>query len=369
MRFPGPPGCIASITVSLTSLNDTMAFWRGVLRPLGFGRIGEWSGCVLWAGEQAQLLLQEADEPSKRLIIMLRAKTRQVVDAIHATAVREGWPVVETPAPKFIAPGYYSCVLAVPGEPSIRITIACAWDGLPERADAALVRIPGADPDVVLGGYLFRPEMQRGGAVIVLHGYASNAAETAGTGRLLAAAGWTALCLSQRGWIGSTGREDQGLRQPDDVLCAAEWLQRETGNARVGVLGFSQGGQVALLAAARDRPFAFIVAYFPCTDLRTWPQQAKANGIEYYLEDFVAPEDIARCSPVSSAARIGAPTLLIHGEEDCIVPIKQSEAMVAANPAIQLFRVPGGEHGLREHHGVVWPTVLAFIDRELEATR
>lgn len=364
MRFPSSPGCIASITVSVTSLSDTMAFWRGLLHPLGFGRIGEWSGCVLWAGDQAQLLVREAAEASKGLVIMLRAGSRQVVDAIHATALQAGWPVVEKPAPKFIAPGYYGCVIAVPGAQGIWISIAHAWDDLPERSDATIVRVAGADPDVVLGGYLFRPEAASRGAVIVLHGYASSALDTVGAGKQLAAAGWTALCLSQRGWLGSTGREDQGLRQQDDVLCAADWLQRETGLTRIGVMGYSQGGQVALLAAARGRPFAFVIAYFPCTDLQTWPQQADGNGIRDYLEDFVTSDNIARCSPVSCASRIVAPTLLIHGEEDRIVPIAQSEAMVAANPAIQLLRVPGGDHGLWEQHDAIWPAVLAFINRE-----
>lgn len=187
--------------------------------------------------------MQEMPEPSNRILIMLRAGSRAQVDAIHATAQAEGWPVVETPGPQFIAPGYYGCILAVPGAEGIKIAIAHAWDDLPERTDAAKVRIAGADPDVVLGGYLFRPAVAKGGAVIVLHGYASNAHDAANTGARLAADGWMALCLSQRGWLGSTGDEDQGLRQPDDVVCAAEWLERETGTARIGLLGFSQGGR------------------------------------------------------------------------------------------------------------------------------
>jgi dienelactone hydrolase len=370
MRFPSSIGRIASVTVGVTSLNDTMAFWRGVLHPLGYGRINEWPGSVLWGRDGAQLLVEESPYASSGIVIMLRAPSREVIDAIHATAVTEGWPVKEPPGPQYIAPGYYGCALTVPGAPLIKIAIAHAWDDLPERTDAATVHIAGADPDVSLGGYLFRPTVAAPRApipmaVIVLSGYGGDATGIAATGAELAQAGWTALCLSQRGWLGSTGNEDQGLRQPDDVLCAADWLARETGAARIALLGFSQGGQVGLLAAARAPRFACVVAYFPCTDLVTWPGQVEHDGIRHYLDDFVRPEDIARCSPLHVARDITAPTLLIHGDQDTQVPIAQSEAMIAANPAIRLRRIAGGEHGLWKQWEELWPEVLAFIDQHL----
>jgi hypothetical protein len=45
------------------------------------------------------------------------------------------------------------------------------------------------------------------------------------------------------------------------------------------------------------------------------------------------------------------------------VPIAQSEAMIAANPAIQLRRVPGGAHWLWQQSKELWPEMLGFIDR------
>jgi dienelactone hydrolase len=369
MRFPNQPGCLASVTVAVTSLNETMAFWRAVLHPLGYGRINEWPGSVLWAREGSQVLVQEASEPSRRIVIMLRAGSRREVDAIYATAQTEGWPVKEAPGPQFIAPGYYGCVLAVPGAEGICIAVAHAWDDLPERSDARKVRIDGADPSVLLGGYLFTPEGASSGSVIVLHGYGADANVTAHLGARLAADGWTALCLSLRGWLGSTGHEDQGLRQPDDILCAAAWLEREMGDTRVGLLGFSQGGQVALLAAARAPRFGAVVAFFPCTDLASWPHQVEGHGIAHYLDDFVAPEHIAACSPLYVADRIAVPTLLIHGDKDRLAPIAQSEALVAANPSVRLRRVSGADHGLAEQFDIVWPEAVAFINQHLAAAR
>ena len=38
--------------------------------------------------------------------------------------------------------------------------------------------------------------------------------------------GYAALALSLRGWLGSEGESDQGLRQPLDVLAAIDWLAK-----------------------------------------------------------------------------------------------------------------------------------------------
>ncbi len=367
MRFPSAPGGVASVTLCVRSLADTAPFWRAVLRPLGYGRTGAWLGGVLWAREGAQILLIEAPEPASGVELVLRASSREQVDAIHAEAAVWGWPVPEPPAPMPHAPGLYGCVLLVPGAEGIRIGIAHAWDDLPERGDAELVRLPGVDPEVRLGGYLFRPERPSAAAVLVLHGYGGDATLTAGLGARLAARGLTTLCLSQRGWLGSTGAEDQGLRQPDDALLAADWLRKEAGAAHVGLLGFSQGAQVALLAAARShpRPPEAVVAFFPCTDLHTWPQAVEGKAVASYLEDFVRPEDLDRCSPARVAHRITAPTLLVHGDADRLSPLSQSEAMVAANPALRLHVVPGADHGLGTWFDAAWETAMAFLEAHL----
>jgi hypothetical protein len=195
MRFPNSLGCLASVTLAVTSLDGTMAFWRAVLHPLGYGRINAWPGSVLWAREGSQVLVQEASEPSRRVVVMLRADRREQVDQIHAAAHAANWPIRRAPASQFIAPGYYGCVLAVPGTEGIRIAVAYAWDDLPERSDARRVRIAGADSEVVLGGYLFASKGPPRGAVIVLHGYGGDATSTTAAGHDLAGDGWLALCL------------------------------------------------------------------------------------------------------------------------------------------------------------------------------
>src|SRR4249920_440190 len=113
------------------------------------------------------------------------------------------------------------------------------------------VNLPGAG--VTLGGILFRPASTAKllPAIIVLHGWARpgvpGASRIEGTARRLSEQGYVALALSMRGWPPSSGWDDCGTRQPDDVAEAADWLAALPGvNAdSIGVLGFSLGGQVA----------------------------------------------------------------------------------------------------------------------------
>jgi dienelactone hydrolase len=366
MRFPDAAGAIASVSVTVTSLAGTMDFWRGVLHPLGYGRVHLWPGHVLWARDGAQLLVGEGAEPARGVTLTLRAAARAQVDAIWAAAEAADWPREEAPREQPFAPGYYGCVLRVPDAPGIRVAIAHAFDDLPEHEGARRVRIAGADPDVEIGGYLFEPERSTERAVILVHGYTGDARFTAWLGARMRDAGWMALCISQRGWLGSTGDEDQGFRQPDDLFALADWLARERGAARIALVGFSQGAQVVLLAAARADRFAATVAFCPCTDLDLWRQQTGNPALEAYLEDFVPPERRIACSPVHSAQRIAAPVLLVHGDADTLVPIAQSEVMVAANPAIRLHRVPGAGHDFQPRFEEGWNAAMDFLRPHLD---
>ncbi|WP_376100687.1 alpha/beta fold hydrolase (plasmid) [Roseomonas sp. CCTCC AB2023176] len=351
MRFPSQHGAIAGLVLHVADLTTATPLLRGVLGALGYGRTNAGPGWTFWAREGAQVLVREvaSGEPVMAgVTVQLRAPDRATVDRLHAVALEDGWRVAEPPAEHPYAPGYYSVVLALPDGSGPLLEVVHPLSDLPEdRHGGERVRLPGAD-GVTLRGYLFRPAPGDGGArpgIVVLHGYGADATWTTFTGARLGEAGFAALCLSQRGWLGSEGDEDQGLRQPDDALAAAAWLRAQGGcGGPVAILGYSQGAQVALLAAARPgADLLGVVAFFPCTDLAAWAQEG-GPAIADYLVDFVAPEHMAACSPVTVAHRIRCPVLLIHGDSDTTVPLSQSWAMVAANPAIKLVEVPGATH-------------------------
>jgi dipeptidyl aminopeptidase/acylaminoacyl peptidase len=210
---------------------------------------------------------------------------------------------------------------------------------------------------VSIGGILLRPDTSNGNrpAIIVLHGWqtagTNGAALVEGRARHYLDDGYVALALSMRGWPPSGGADDCGLRQPDDVAAAARWLGSQPGvdGQRIGIVGFSQGGQVALLAGTRGAPTRAIVAFFPVTDVALWKQTTANADIPGYITQVCEPGGTAARSPRSQAAAIAAPVLLVHGDADTRVPTDQSRLMRSAldnaGRPVELFLVPGAEHG------------------------
>jgi len=81
-------------------------------------------------------------------------------------------------------------------------------------------------------------------------------------------------------------------------------------------------------------------------------------------------EKFRLASPVSHVDRHSAPFLIIHGEDDDVVPIDQSEKMAAAlrgnEVPVAFVRMPGEGHAFSQH---AWPflaqTALEFLGKTL----
>jgi len=245
----------------------------------------------------------------------------------------------------------------------------------PVTAGRHEVSLAGAG--VVLGGILFRPDTtEPRPAIIVLHGWqpagTNGAALVEARARRYADDGYVALALSMRGWPPSGGADDCGLRQPDDVVAAVAWLRGQPGvnAARVGLVGFSQGAQVALLAAARDPLVRAVAAYYPVTDVARWKTTTTNPEIPSYIAAVCEPGGVGTRSPVLRAAEIAAPVLLIHGDLDTRVPTEQStlmhQARLAAGRRTELLIVPGAQHGfVAAEEALVRPLVDRFLETEL----
>ena len=237
--------------------------------------------------------------------------------------------------------------------------------------------------EISMAGILYTPDDpgEKVPAIVVLHGWLEPGVNGADMVSIvawhLAREGYITLALSMRGWPHTGGRNDCGGRQPFDVVEATRWLSRQPGvdPDHIGVLGFSQGGQVALLTAALTRKIKAVVAFFPVTDLDRWAKTTQSQSVkEAYIPDVCAKGlGLKAKSPITAACAIQAPTLLIHGDHDTRVPMDQSlemaKAMLDCGKTVQLQLVQGGEHMLKKgHKGWIeaWEHTKTFFGKHLK---
>ena len=157
---------------------------------------------------------------------------------------------------------------------------------------------------------------------------------------------------------------------------------------RLGVFGGSAGGHLSLMLGttgddgdpnAKDEVLktssrvAAVVAICPPTDLRGWttnpPMAIKViPGLKPPLT-FDAKKE-PDCSPILKANDKTAPTLLIHGDKDELVPFHHSTKMLAVlekeKVACKLLTIEGGGHGFTpKQNEVVLPAMLDWFEKHL----
>ena len=149
---------------------------------------------------------------------------------------------------------------------------------------------------------------------------------------------------------------------------------------RMGVFGGSAGGHLSLmLGNASDEGnseskdpieqtgnrVAAVVAYFPPVDL----QGIVGPNDRFPALDF-DPAKAADISPVLFVSEDDPPTLLIHGDQDQLVPIGNSERIKAAfdeaNVTSKLIVIEGAAHGFRGEDGErATSALVAWFDQHL----
>jgi len=185
--------------------------------------------------------------------------------------------------------------------------------------------------------------------------------------------------------------------QIHDCKAAIRWLKKNAGKYnidkdRIGVWGSSAGGHLTAMMATTANLEAFegesgnpdestqiacgvvlagvgdFIAYkdFP---RKSWGQPNSPGGAEHDL--FGHPldqfeEKVRSASPVNHASRDDPPVLIVHGENDPIVPFNQAEllhrALQEAGVNVTFIKVVKGGHGVA---GIASRRIDAFFARHL----
>ena len=234
---------------------------------------------------------------------------------------------------------------------------------VPEDMEALLapmqpVAIPARD-GLTLPAYLMLPRgVEPRGLPLVLMVHGGPWARTvwadpfrsddAARAQFLVNRGYAVLQVDFRGSTGygrdfyKAGMGEFARRMQDDLLDAVQWVTARgvADPARIAIVGFSYGGYAALTGlTATPKTFACGISIGGPTDLASlienFPPYWSTDLTNWY--DFVGnpkiPADRAEMtlrSPLTHAAKLERPLLIMHGERDVRVRIDQSQRLADA---------------------------------------
>ncbi len=151
----------------------------------------------------------------------------------------------------------------------------------------------------------------------------------------------------------------------NDVRRAVAFVKEHASEYRVNpnkivLIGESAGGQLASMAALRPDPEGAVqgvVAFYTPSDLASLARTSNLipdnvrEAVKGTLFDDLLIAGLTEFSPINHVSAASPPFLLIHGTDDNIVPLAQSERFCdklrAAGAGCDLYPVQGGGHGMR----------------------
>ena len=173
------------------------------------------------------------------------------------------------------------------------------------------------------------------GVVFFLHGNAGNLSTWFTGSAFYRRANYDLFMIDYRGYGKSTGRIESEDQLRTDVRKAWDAVAPMYKGKRTVIYGRSLGTALAAGLAAEVQPDLTILVspYWSIADLaRTHFPWVPPGLVRYPL------------ATNSDVRRIRTPVLLVHGEEDQLIPIGNSERLLAVVPQGELLRIPRAHH-------------------------
>ena len=226
--------------------------------------------------------------------------------------------------------------------------------------------------------YTFHEGEKESKSIVVLgHGVTGNKDRpfVVALGEGLAAADIPALRFSFSGNGTSEGKFTDSTisKEVDDLGAVLDHLNEYT----VCYVGHSMGGAVGVLRASEDKRIQLLVSLAGMVHTKAFAQREFGDVTpdegfmwdepdcplsQAYMDDLTQINTVVDLSP-----QITIPWLLVHGDEDDIVPIEDSHDILAkANSQAQLITLEGANHVFSdEYTPVMVEKVIAWIKMQL----
>jgi len=214
------------------------------------------------------------------------------------------------------------------------------------------------------------------GVLVITHGWGANRELMLPLARPLQADGWNVLLFDTRNHGESDSDDFSSMpRFAEDIEAAVDWVRADPAfaTAPVALLAHSVGGAAALLAASRRDDIAAVVSLstfaHPSDMMRRWLAWKKLPffPLGWYVLRYVERvighrfDDIA---PFHTLPRAGCPVLLVHGEDDPVIPAADARRLYEhRGPTPATLRLLPGEHDLSGHLENQLHDLKAFLER------
>jgi len=233
---------------------------------------------------------------------------------------------------------------------------------LPSELHAASTDVTIAVRGLPMKGWMLSPSGAARGVVLVVHGWGSDGARSAGLAHRLLGAGLAVLLvdLPGHGRTGPVASYDATL-MVEDIASARRWLASHEafGALRAGLLGISFGGVGAYVSASRDPSWSAVALlgvpmgpleasrlYLDGKGLRgAWLTTFLKRSLTRVLATDPTTYSGAACLPV-----VLAPVLIVHGMDDDVVPLDHAKALASAAQGgdREVHWIPGAGHDLSD---------------------
>lgn len=237
------------------------------------------------------------------------------------------------------------------------------------RPPAEAVEIPA--PAAPFRGYLRSPS-EDGPLVVLIPGLESTKEQFSTFEPYLLDRGLATLSFEGPGqgesWYAHPFRNSAYL---DAFRSLVEWLfgRADLRNRKVGLLGTSFGGYLALRCAA-EAPIGAVVDIAGFHDLKgvdDLQPVIRENFAHFMKVDVNDARNLARDVDLSGCLPLDVPVLVVHGERDPIVPVANAHKILAAQKDAASMLYPDGNHSCNNLHTIVRPAIADWLAETLGA--
>jgi fermentation-respiration switch protein FrsA (DUF1100 family) len=213
-------------------------------------------------------------------------------------------------------------------------------------ADVTELDLATADGEHLVAWYA--PPTEGQPTLFYLHGNAGSLSHRAGRVRLFRGNGYGLFMLAYRGFSGSSGAPSEENMVADALMAYDRLKSLGASDKAIVVYGESLGTAVAVQVAANRQPGGLVLE----------SPFSSAVDVGSYLYPFLPVHFLLRdrFESVKHIQKVKAPLLVLHGEDDRIVPARFGRKLFAAAPTPKTAYFFGGathytlyEHGAFEH--------------------